>query len=103
MAKEKHIPQGVPIWCPECQGHGEITYGPDHEISKLGFEPGTYECPMCGGACIMQDCGDYTRDCVVIARLNRELDAYRLKDPDYDWGDDYEDDDEEEEDTDATS
>ena len=73
MAKAKHIPQGQPIWCPTCRGYGEVTYGPDHEISQLGFEPGTYDCPDCSGDCIVQDCGDYIRDCVVIARLRREL------------------------------
>lgn len=37
--------------CSGCKGTGKVTYGPDHEMVKLGFaEPGTYPCSYCGGS-----------------------------------------------------
>ena len=37
--------------CLGCNGTGKATYGPDHELVKLGFaKPGTYQCPYCGGS-----------------------------------------------------
>jgi hypothetical protein len=36
--------------CQECMGKGKVTYGKDHDIVKLGFDEGTYACPMCGGS-----------------------------------------------------
>jgi RecJ-like exonuclease len=40
----------VEVKCSECDGNGKVTYGPDHPIVKIGFDPGTYDCPMCGGS-----------------------------------------------------
>ena len=40
----------VEVKCGECEGKGKVTYGSDHPIVKMGFEQGTYDCPMCGGS-----------------------------------------------------
>lgn len=43
-------PSVVEVKCSECDGIGKVTYGPDHPIVKMGFEQGTFDCPMCGGS-----------------------------------------------------
>lgn len=42
-------PSVIEVVCDECDGDGQVTYGPDHPIVKMGFDPGEYECPICGG------------------------------------------------------
>ena len=43
-------PPVVEVKCSECDGAGKVTYGRDHPIVKMGFDAGTYDCPMCGGS-----------------------------------------------------
>jgi len=41
---------GHVVACDECNGTGKVTYDENHPIVKIfKFEPGTYDCPMCGG------------------------------------------------------
>lgn len=36
--------------CGECGGDGKVYYDQNHPIVQLGFEPGEYDCPICGGS-----------------------------------------------------
>lgn len=45
----------VEVKCSECDGNGKVIYGPDHPIVKIGFDAGTYDCPICGGAGLLED------------------------------------------------
>lgn len=45
----KAKPSAIEVKCSECDGKGKVTYGPDHPIVKMGFEQGTFDCPMCDG------------------------------------------------------
>jgi DnaJ-class molecular chaperone len=47
---QRQMPSIVEVKCSECDGRGKVTYGPDHPIVKMGFDEGTYDCPMCGGS-----------------------------------------------------
>lgn len=38
------------VVCGECGGNGKVQYGEEHPIVQLGFDPGEYQCPMCGGS-----------------------------------------------------
>lgn len=39
----------VEINCSECDGKGKVTYDENHPFVKMGFESGTFDCPICGG------------------------------------------------------
>lgn len=35
--------------CSECKGVGTVVYDENHPVVQLGFDEGTYACPICGG------------------------------------------------------
>lgn len=47
---DKTVPEEpVLVNCDECGGDGMVYYGPEHQIVKIGFDVGEYDCPICGG------------------------------------------------------
>jgi hypothetical protein len=55
---QKPEPPIVEVKCSECYGAGKVTYGTDHPIVKMGFDPGTYDCPICGGSGTLEDANE---------------------------------------------